>query len=324
MSPLFDADDAAGNIRVSNEIRVACRNIGFFYVVGHGVSPACRTELDFASRKFFGLPEDEKMQLDMRHSGAAWRGYFPIGGELTSGQADQKEGLYFGTELPPDHPKVIAGLPLHGPNLWPDSVPELRSLVLDYVSATASAAQVLLKGIALSLDLDRDYFSTTYTADPTVLFRIFHYPSVHDDAWGVGEHTDYGLITLLAQDRHGGLQVRSDEAWIDATPIEDALVCNLGDMLDRLTAGWYRSTPHRVRNSSGHDRLSFPLFFDPDFEADLRPLPMLARCGASPSAKPRWDDADLHAFEGTYGDYLMSKVSRVFPALVDGLGGITE
>jgi isopenicillin N synthase-like dioxygenase len=187
------------------------------------------------------------------------------------------------------------------------------------MSATAAAAQVLLKGIALSLDLDRDYFSTTYTTDPTVLFRIFHYPSVEGNAWGVGEHTDYGLLTLLAQDRHGGLQVKSNETWIEAPPIEDALVCNIGDMLDRLTGGWYRSTPHRVRNSSGHERLSFPLFFDPDFEANLEALPTMARCGSEPAAEPRWDNANLQAFEGTYGDYLMDKVSKVFPALADGL-----
>jgi isopenicillin N synthase-like dioxygenase len=320
MSPLFDVGDVAGNLRVANEIRKACRDSGFFYVVGHGVDPACLSELELASRKFFALVEDEKMKLAMHHGGVAWRGYFPVGGELTSGRADQKEGLYFGTEIPSDHPKVLAGIPLHGPNLWPLSVPELQSLVLDYMSATAAAAQVLLKGIALSLDLDRDYFSLTYTADPTVLFRIFHYPSTGSDAWGVGEHTDYGLITLLAQDRHGGLQVHCNEKWVDAPPIAGALICNLGDMLDRLTGGWYRSTHHRVRNSSGHDRLSFPLFFDPDFESTLRPLPTLARCGAEPAAKPRWDDADLHAFEGTYGDYLMDKVSRVFPALSGGFG----
>ena len=89
----------------------------------------------------------------------------------------------------------------------------------------------------------------------------------------MGEHTDYGLLTLLAQDDNGGLQVRSPAGWIDAPPIPGTFVCNIGDMLDRLTGGWYRSTPHRVRNDSGRDRLSFPFFFDPDFAAEVPPLP---------------------------------------------------
>ncbi|MCP4247943.1 MAG: isopenicillin N synthase family oxygenase, partial [bacterium] len=142
---------------------------------------------------------------------------------------------------------------------------------------------------------------------------------VRDDDWGVGEHTDYGLLTLLAQDRNGGLEVKTPGGWIDAPPLPGALVCNIGDMLDRLTGGRFRSTPHRVRNRGGQGRLSFPLFFDPDFAAELRPLPAAAAMGAredgGPASEPRWDGADLQAFEGTYGDYLLGKVSKVFPEL---------
>lgn len=319
MSPLFDASNESGHQQVSGEIGKACRESGFFYVVGHGVNPTTLADLDAASRRFFALPIEEKMRIEMRSGGHAWRGFFPVGFELTSGAPDQKEGLYFGTELPLDHPSVIARTPLHGPNLWPDAVPELEPLVLEYMASTANAAQVLLRGIALSLDLDSDYFISTYTAEPTVLFRIFHYPETSGPGWGVGEHTDYGLLTLLAQDGHGGLQVESDGRWIDVPPIEDALVCNLGDMLDRLTGGWYRSNLHRVRNSSGHGRLSFPLFFDPGFEAELLPLPSVARRGAERSTAPRWDDADLQTLSGTYGEYLIGKVSKVFPDLAGEL-----
>ena len=122
-----------------------------------------------------------------------------------------------------------------------------------------------MRGVALSLGLAEDYFAAGYTADPTVLFRIFHYPPAPpaSDDWGVGEHTDYGLLTLLAQDRHGGLQVHAGTGWVEAPPIPGTFVCNIGDMLDRLTGGLYRSTPHRVKNVSGRERLSFPFFFDP-------------------------------------------------------------
>jgi isopenicillin N synthase-like dioxygenase len=129
----------------------------------------------------------------------------------------------------------------------------------------------------------------------------------------VGEHTDYGLLTLLAQDDNGGLAVRTPRGWVDAPPLPGTFVCNIGDMLDRLTGGWYRSNPHRVRNVSGRDRVSFPFFFDPDFDAEVPPLPASAR--TAPSGEPRWDGQDLRAFTGTYGDYLLGKVGKVFPQL---------
>jgi len=129
----------------------------------------------------------------------------------------------------------------------------------------------------------------------------------------VGEHTDYGLVTLLAQDDSGGLQVATPDGWIDAPPIPGTLVCNIGDMLDRLTGGWYKSTPHRVRNLSGHGRLSFPFFLDPGFAAEVPPLP--DRAAADDGGGRRWDGQDLRAFSGSYGDYLLGKVSKVFPQL---------
>ena len=206
-------------------------------------------------------------------------------------------------------------MPLHGANLFPTEVPELRGAVLDYLDAATATAHALMEGIALSLRLDAGYFQRTYTANPTMLFRIFHYPAMPatSDAWGVGEHTDYGLLTLLAQDELGGLQVKTARGWIDAPPIEGTLVCNIGDMLDRLTGGQYRSTPHRANNVSGRGRLSFPFFFDPDFDAEIVPLPSFAL--DADDRDTRWDKASVHAFSGTYGDYLLSKVSKVFPEL---------
>jgi isopenicillin N synthase-like dioxygenase len=308
VSPL--RDPAADHSAVAAAIGAACRDSGFFYISGHGVPSVLLNELDALSREFFALPDQVKEQIAMTRGGRAWRGWFPVGGELTSGRPDLKEGLYFGTELPAGHP-----LPLHGPNLFPSAVPSLRTVVLAYMDALVVVAQTVLRGIALSLDLEPAYFESSYTANPTVLFRVFHYPPQPpaDDGWGVGEHTDYGLLTLLAQDDHGGLQVRTPAGWIDAPPLPGTFVCNIGDMLDRLTGGWYRSTPHRVRNISGRERLSYPFFFDPDFGATVPPLPGRARVDAA--GQQRWDGADLRAFTGTYGEYLLGKVGRVFPEL---------
>jgi len=310
----------AGLVEVARQIEAACREHGFFYVTGHGVAPDLLARLTRACAAFFALPQAAKMEIDMARGGPAWRGYFPVGAELTSGRPDLKEGLYFGAELGRDDPRVHAGLPLHGPNLFPRQVPELRAAVLDYIGVLTDLGQTVLRGVALSLGLDADYFAAGYTASPTVLFRVFRYPAPPpgEDGWGAGEHTDYGLLTLLAQTLppqggNGGLQVRTPGGWIDAPPIEGTFVANIGDMLDRLTGGWYRSTPHRVRNASGRDRFSFPFFFDPDFTAEIPPLP--GRAAIADGGQPRWDGQNLQAHRGTYDDYLLGKVSKVFPQL---------
>jgi isopenicillin N synthase-like dioxygenase len=151
----------------------------------------------------------------------------------------------------------------------------------------------IMEGLALGLGHDADWFRTRYTGDPLTLFRIFNYPAAPtgDEAWGVGEHTDYGVLTILAQDDAGGLEVRSGDRWIAAPPLAGSFVCNIGDMLERMTQGRYRSTPHRVRNPAPRDRLSLPFFFDPNFRARIE------------------------ATNGTYGDYILAKVAKVFPAL---------
>ncbi len=320
--PVIDVSSLVGGTgdadAVAAALDEACRRHGFFVVVGHGVDPSATARLVELAREFFALPDDEKAEVAMVRGGRAWRGWFPVGGELTSGVPDRKEGLYFGVELPADDPRVLAGLPLHGPNLFPARPAELRDAVLDHMAAMSGLGRLLVAGLARGLGLGADWFARHLTADPVVLFRIFRYPAAPDadDAWGVGEHTDYGLLTIVAQDGHGGLEAHTPSGWVEAPPIEDSFVCNLGDMLERMTGGRYRSTPHRVRNRSGRDRISLPFFFDPSWDAEVRPLP-LPRDGERSPAQPRWDGAEPLAFEGTYGDYLTAKVAKVFPGLGD-------
>jgi isopenicillin N synthase-like dioxygenase len=313
VAPLL-APQGETRVRVAEQIGRACRDLGFFYATNHAISPRTLDQLNRASRRFFALSEARKMEIAMANGGRAWRGYFPVGGELTSGKPDRKQGLYFGEELDARDTRVAADWPLHGRNLFPEDVPELKPAVLAFMREAETTAHAIMEGVALSLGLDANYFRAHYTARPTILFRIFEYPAspANDESWGVGEHTDYGLLTLLAQDEHGGLQVKTPRGWIEAPPIEGALVCNIGDMLDRLTGGVYRSTPHRVRNVSGKSRLSFPFFFDPAFDAEIVPLPDTQ---ARDDSTERWDRANVHAWSGTYGDYLLGKVSKVFPEL---------
>jgi isopenicillin N synthase-like dioxygenase len=308
--PIVDLSEGASAAAAT--IDAACRDTGFFYVVGHGVDDELGLRLEALSREFFALDDEEKSQIAMARGGAAWRGWFPVGGELTSGRPDRKEGIYFGAELGPDHPRVQAGVPLHGANLFPARPAGLRAAVLEHLDEMTRVGHALLASMAVALGLEPGWFDANLTADPTVLFRIFHYPPSDpgDDAWGVGEHTDYGLLTILRQDDTGGLEVKSPSGWIDAPPIPGSFVCNLGDMLERMTGGRYRSTPHRVRNTTGSGRLSFPFFFDPSWDAEIVPTP-----GAAADPSSRWDGADVHAFRGTYGDYLLAKVAKVFPEL---------
>jgi isopenicillin N synthase-like dioxygenase len=317
VSPL--AGDSAARERVARQVGQACRECGFFYVIGHGVDEQLCARLVEISRAFFARDTTEKMRIAMAHGGRAWRGYFQVGSELTSGKPDRKEGLYFGAELPADHPAVLAGLPMHGANLLPD-IPGFREVVLEYMDALAQLGHRLMAALAVSLGLDESYFAARYTEDPLILFRIFNYPASAGAAdasadWGVGEHTDYGMLTILMQDQTPGLQVKSRSRWIDAPPVAGSFVCNIGDMLDRMTRGIYRSTPHRVLKSSGRDRLSFPFFFDPNFSAEVHAIDELAGHPVEDDSHERWDRANVHQIGGTYGDYLLNKVFKVFPQL---------
>jgi isopenicillin N synthase-like dioxygenase len=338
----------AARAAVARELDAAARTYGFFYVTGHGVDAMLVERLVRLARTFFAQDEARKMQIPMAAGGRAWRGYFPLGGELTSNRPDWKEGLYLGSELGPEHPRVRAGVILHGANLWP-AIEGFRATVLAYIAALTRLGHALMGGIALGLGLPEHWFANHGTADPLILLRLFNYPSRPVPAgsearWGVGEHTDYGLLTMLWQDDVGGLQVHASReqeqpvggsqdqlgaaqgqqsvsgGWIEAPPVPNTFVCNIGDMLDRMTGGRYRSLPHRVRlNSSGRDRLSIPFFFDPDFEARVQPVP-----GSGPGVDDsgrRWDGSNLQAFEGSYGDYVTAKVGKVFPELKQRVSG---
>lgn len=310
-------------------IRSSLGKLGFFYVSYHGVSEQLQDELISLSRKFFAEDLDFKMRISMDKGGLAWRGYFPPGGELTSGRPDRKEGIYFGRELASSHPLVLSKTALHGPNQWPskDEYLRFKQLTLQYMNELTELGHLLMEGIALSLGLSRDYFRKRFSDDPTILFRIFNYQkhvwSENDDEWGVREHTDYGFLTLLRQDESGGLQVKArGGGWIEAPPITGTFVVNIGDMLEVWTHGIYKATPHRVRNQANRDRISLPFFFDPGWASKLEPIDrsllpaeLLKRVALEKS--DRWDSLSLIHLpkEMTYGQFLWEKVRKVFPRL---------
>ncbi len=312
VQPLREADPRAAR-HVATSLTEACEAHGFFLVEGHGVDMEAVRQLEQLAREFFALEDEEKQRIAMERGGRAWRGWFPYQGELTSGRPDGKEGIYFGTELPPDD------RPMHGPNLFPERPAELRSAVLAHLEAMEDLGRLLVGGLDLALGVGGRL--VRLVGDPLCLFRIFRYlpaetkgvPGAEggDDEpqWGVGEHSDYGLLTILHQDETGGLEVQGPRGWTEVPPRPGAFVCNIGDMLERATNGRFRSTLHRVRRPEA-ERISMPYFFDPGWDAEVEPL-----VDGPGGGTDRWDGTDPHLFGGPYGDYVWQKVGKVFPGL---------
>lgn len=292
----------------------ACRGSGFFAIRVDAETSAHRLRVIEAARTLFRLPEVAKQRVSLSAGGAAWRGWFPVGGELTGGVPDLKEGFYVGRDIDSTH--IHSARPLHGANVWPNEVPSLRTEVLTWMERMEALGQRALAAMATGLGLATRYFVDNLTSDPTVLFRIFRYPPHPDGVrWGVAEHSDYGLLTLLAHDGTPGLQVRVGDDWTDVDPNPDLIVCNIGDMLDRMTGGRYCSTPHRVRNTAATERISLPFFLDPTWTAHVAPLPLGDTAPPARDRAARWDHTDLTTVTGTYGEWLVDRVRPVFPEL---------
>jgi len=347
------------------EIGKACRNVGFFYVSNHNVTEELIKNLTLLSQAFFNQDVAIKNEICMAKGGKAWRGFFPVGDEVTSGIPDQKEGIYFGSNLTSSDPR-----PLHGPNIYPENIClpgdktwTMKYAVEKYMTAVQTLGAVLMQAIALSLGLDEHFFTEYFSQEPTTLFRIFNYPphaaKFGDHSFGVGEHTDYGYITILYQDHQGGLEVKNIESntWTTAPPVAGTFVINLGDALEHMTGGLVRATPHRVRKREGatEDRLSFPFFYDPNFDSEMfsivdrlspedvaiaarnrqqqqkqsaRGVIVNANSSSNSNSNSsdasetaggggyrRWDCQEVTSYSGTYGSYLLRKVGKVFPDL---------
>jgi len=288
ISALVDGSDEAG---VAAALGEAAERVGFLYVTGHGIPRAMVDGMFAQAQAFFDRPEAEKMAV---HIGR-WpvhRGYFPLFEENTDPTmtADLKEGFDIGRDLGPDDPEVRAGLPLHGANQWPADAPGFRAAAEAYFAELCRLGERLMRGFALALDMPADYFADKIDR-PLAQLRLLHYPPqtghVVADTIGCGVHTDYGCVTILAQDANGGLQVRNTAGeWISAPPVPGAFVVNLGDQMARWTNGRFQATPHRVINVSGKERYSMPFFFDPNWEAEIACLPTCQVPGEAPRFAP--------------------------------------
>lgn len=263
---------------VGEEIRAACLDLGFMYIVGHGVSSDLRAKVFTETAEFFTLPEDRKLALNMANS-VGNAGYEPMRAQTleVGSPPDLKEGFYIGEELSLNHPRVKAGGFNLGPNQWPGNAREFRKVMSAYYDEMLELGELLMQGVALSLRLEEKFFDD-FCNEPLAGLRLLHYPpqpaNAHPDEKGCGAHTDFGGITMLMQDDNGGLQVLgADGEWIHAPPLADSYIVNLGDMVARWTNDQYRSTLHRVVNFSGRERYSIPFFYSGQLDHEVAALP---------------------------------------------------
>ncbi|MEZ5756893.1 MAG: 2-oxoglutarate and iron-dependent oxygenase domain-containing protein [Emcibacteraceae bacterium] len=252
---------------VAAALHAASRDFGFIYIKNHGIPENCILKARETAYSFFHSDETLKSSVKISDQ---HRGWISSGGAKMDDdlKPDLKESFLWGFEdengiIPEDHP-------LRGKNKWPAFLPELRHSAMDYFFQAHVVAHYLMQGFALGLDLDKDFFLKTSDL-PLSRGSFVYYPDqpreMGDDQFGVGPHTDFGVLTVLCQDDVGGLEVQKINGdWIEAPPIEGTLIVNVGDLLHRWTNGQYRSTPHRVINRSGRERLSLVLAYDPNPE----------------------------------------------------------
>lgn len=299
MIPRVDAQAlAAGNAEAESAVRVGVSEVGFLTVHNTGLDAARITDLLTAYRSFFLLPTEQKAAVDMSRTGSN-RGWGGAKSEQVdpSKNPDFKEVFDCGLELAPGDPVADLGLPAYAPNLWPDAPEGFAETVRAYYDAACGVALNLLRDVAGTIGEDRDFFVTKFNK-PMTLLRGNYYPPRPDwagaDDFGIAAHTDYGCLTLLATDGTPGLEVqlRSGE-WMPVQAPPGEFIINFGEMLEIWTGGRVRATPHRVVGGSD-ERLSVPLFFNPNHDTNVAPIGSGDVVTAVDHLQRRYDETYLH------------------------------
>ncbi|MCO7613336.1 isopenicillin N synthase family oxygenase [Pseudomonas chlororaphis] len=290
-------------------LRQAARDVGFFYLTGHGIDSDLLRRVQEQARAFFALPEADKAAVGMIHS-PHFRGYNRAASEITRGQPDLREQFDLGAErqalpLNPDSPPWTR---LQGPNQWPVQLPQLKPLLLEWQQAMTRMSLRLLRAFAQALSLPEHAFDPLYGERPNEHIKLIRYPgrAAGQSNQGVGAHKDSGFLSFLLQDQQAGLQVEVEEGrWIDAPPRDNTLVVNIGELLELATHGYLRATVHRVLSPpADRERLSIAFFLGAQLDArvPLYPLPdalrQEARGPASDPHNPLFRDVGWNYLKG--------------------------
>lgn len=289
--------------KVAEEIGAAARGLGFFYICNHGVSAAA---VSAQAEAFFERPLSYKLRYDIARS-PNHRGYVPVTerGDYADEQGERHyEAFDSAFELPKNDPAARAYY-LMGPNVWP-TLPNFRETLSKYYRQMYDLGRQLCRGFEHHLGLTQGYFDA-FTRRPTSQLRLLHYlehdaPPQETDM-NMGAHTDYECFTLLHQSAPGLQVLGRDGIWIEAPPLDDTLIVNIGDMMEIWSNGAFRSNVHRVV-SAGRERYSIPFFFAADYDALIEPLPNLL----GPGSPPRYPSMFA-------GHHLMGQLMRDFSYL---------
>jgi isopenicillin N synthase-like dioxygenase len=285
--------------KITQEFAAAYSTAGFAYIKNHGIAPSLIDAVFDASRQFHALPETTKQSiaLDANH-----RGYIPINTstDVNSKLAEVKKPNQSSSFIMMRDSEEIPNEFLSGPNQWPE-LEGFREILTAYTTQMSALGQRLITIAVTACNANPDDLLPAFEI-PTLWLRLLHYPPSPalspDDLYGSAPHTDFGALTLLAQDGVGGLQVQTPTGdWIDAPKIDGTFVVNVGDMLNRFSNGFLKSTPHRVINRSGNERYSIPFFYDPHVSTTVAPL----NGTGSPKFPP------LH-----FGDFLRSELGASY------------
>ncbi|KAL0080677.1 2OG-Fe(II) oxygenase [Phycomyces blakesleeanus] len=264
------------------ELDKTMRNIGFFYVKNHGIPLTVQQDAFKAMKAFFKLPLEEKLKIELINS-PHFRGYTRMKGETTNFKQDNREQVDLARE---QNAETLEGRPayvgLRGPNQWPEGVPGFKEDITALMAAMTDVALILLRAMVRTLNIDEDKFMAMFGNDYGARVKLLRYPAMSNEedrpnehGLGVGPHKDSGFLALLLQDELGGLQVQTQTGkWVDAVPIPNTFVVNIGEILERLTRKTFVATTHRVLTltSTDQDRFSFPLFLAPALETRIPQL----------------------------------------------------
>lgn len=280
------------------DLRHAAHDVGFFYVVNHGVPAELTTGIMDVARRFFALSLEQRLAIENINS-PQFRGYTRTGYEYTGGTPDWREQIDIGPERDPIPPRPDAPTweRLVGPNQWPAGLPELKATTLAWQAEALRVSREVLRALAVALGQGEGYFDAWFDEDASTHVKIVRYPGGDHTDQGVGAHKDYGYLALLQQDDVGGLQVQAqDGTWIDATPIPGSFVFNIGEMLEIATQGYLTATRHRVVSPpAGVERFSVPFFLGPRLDAVVEPLRLPAELAARARGVSDEEDNPLHA-----------------------------
>ncbi|WP_338579199.1 isopenicillin N synthase family oxygenase [Pseudomonas sp. ML2-2023-6] len=291
------------------DLRHAARDVGFFYLTGHGIDSELLQQVQDHARRFFALPDRDKTAVGMINS-PHFRGYNRAASEITRGKPDLREQFDLGAEreVLPTTDNSPYWARLQGPNQWPQALPTLKPLLLDWQQAMTAMSLRLLRAFAQVLALGPEAFDQLYGDKPNEHIKLMRYPGQASDEsnQGVGAHKDSGFLSFLLQDQQAGLQVEIEEGrWIDALPRANTLVVNIGELLELATNGYLRATVHRVLSpAKGSERLSIAFFLGAQLDAvvPLYPLPAAllreARGPVSDPANPLFRDVGWNYLKG--------------------------